>query len=59
MDVRYHDIRQEVDRGAIKVVKIPTEHQAADGLTKPLDRTKHANFKALFGIVDCQRLIRP
>lgn len=59
MDVRYHYIRQEVDRGAIKVVKIPTEHQAADGLTKPLDRTKHANFKALFGLVDCQGLIRP
>ena len=39
MDVRFHYIRQEVNRGAITVVKIPTEHQAADGLTKPLDRS--------------------
>jgi hypothetical protein len=35
------------------VFKIPTEHQAADGLTKPLDRLKHTAFKQLFSIVDC------
>jgi len=41
MDVKYHYIRQEVDRGAIVVVKIPTDKQAADGLTKPLKKIKH------------------
>jgi hypothetical protein len=53
MDVKYHFIRQEVDRGAITVVKIPTDKQAADGLTKSLDRIKHEQFKQLFGIVNC------
>jgi hypothetical protein len=57
MDVRFHYIRQEVNRGAITVVKIPTEHQAADGLTKPLDRLKYATFKQLFGIIDCSSII--
>jgi hypothetical protein len=45
MDVRYHHIRQEVERGAITVMKIPTDHQAADGLTKSLDRIKHQRLK--------------
>jgi transposase InsO family protein len=57
MDVKYHFIRQEVDRGAIAVVKIPTDKQAADGLTKSLDRIKHEQFKQLFGIVDCSEAI--
>jgi hypothetical protein len=54
IDVRYHFIRQEVERGVIAVVKIGTDLQAADGLTKPLDKIKHERFKALFGIVDCK-----
>jgi hypothetical protein len=41
IDVKYHFIRQEVNRGAIAVVKIPTDKQAADRLTKSLDRIKH------------------
>jgi hypothetical protein len=57
MDVKYHSIRQEVDRGAITVVKIPTDKQAADGLTKSLDRIKHEQFKQLFGIVDCSEAV--
>ena len=57
MDVRFHYIRQEVNRGTIMVFKIPTEYQAADGLTKPLNRLKHTAFKQLFGIVDCNSII--
>jgi hypothetical protein len=57
MDVKYHFIRQEVNRGAIVVVKIPTDKQAADGLTKSLDRIKHEQFKHLFGTVDCSEAI--
>jgi hypothetical protein len=57
MDVKYHFIRQEVNRGAIVVVKIPTDKQATDGLTKSLDRIKHEQFKHLFGTVDCSEAI--
>ena len=57
IDVRYHFIRQEVERGIIAVVKIGTDLQAADGLTKPLDKIKHERFKVLFGIVDCKEAL--
>jgi hypothetical protein len=57
MDVKYHFIRQEVKRGAIVVVKISTDKQAADRLTKSLDRIKHEQFKHLFGTVDCSEAI--
>jgi hypothetical protein len=57
IDVRFHYIRQEVNRSAIMVFKIPTEHQATDSLIKPLDRLKHTAFKQLFGIVDCNNII--
>jgi hypothetical protein len=57
MDVKYHFIRQEVERGAIVVVKIPTDKQAADGLTKSLEKVKHQRFKDLFGIIDCSEAI--
>jgi hypothetical protein len=57
MDVRFYYIRQEVNRGAIMVFKIPTEHQAANSLTKPLHRLKHTTFKQLFGIIDCNNVI--
>jgi hypothetical protein len=57
MDVRFHYIRQEVNRGAIVVFKISTEHQAANGLTKLLDRLKHTAFEQLFGLVDCSHVI--
>jgi hypothetical protein len=57
MDVRFHYIRQEVNHSAIVVFKIPTEHQAANSLTKPLNRLKHTAFKQLFGIVDCNNVI--
>ena len=57
MDVKYHFVREEVERGAIAVVKIPTDKQAADGLTKPLAKIKHQRFKDLFGVVDCSDAI--
>jgi hypothetical protein len=57
MDVRYHCIRQEVDRDAIVVAKVSTEYQAANGLTKSLDRAKHENFTYGSGIVDCHQVI--
>jgi hypothetical protein len=57
MDVKYYFIRQEVNRGAITVVKIPTDKQAADGLTKSLDRIKYEQFKHLFSTVNYSEAI--
>jgi hypothetical protein len=40
IDVRYHYIRQEAEKGALKVVKVNTCEQVADGLMR--------RFAALF-----------
>lgn len=53
IDLRWHYIRQEVDNGHIHVQKIHTNDQAADGLTKPLDKVKFPLFKEQIGVVDC------
>ena len=37
---------------------ISIKDQAADGLTKALDRTKFKRFRDLIGVVDCTEVIR-
>jgi hypothetical protein len=44
IDVRYHYIRQEVQRGRIELKYLPTEEMPADGLTKPLSRAPFEAF---------------
>lgn len=57
IDLRWHYIRQEVDNGHVTVHKVHTSDQAADGLTKPLDRIKFGQFKRKIGVVDCNGLL--
>ena len=57
IDTRYHYIREQVEGGAIKVHKVHTDQQAADGLTKALDKLKHQRFKDQVGIIDCTELL--
>ena len=40
IDVRLHFIRDEVENGRVKFVKIDTAHNPADMLTKPLSKEK-------------------
>jgi hypothetical protein len=57
IDLRWHYIRQEVNNGHITVHKVHTNNQAADGLTKPLNRIKFIQFKRQIGVVDCSKLL--
>ena len=43
IDVRRHFIRDEIQQGSIDVVKVPTEENASDMLTKalPVSKFKH------------------
>jgi hypothetical protein len=50
IDVKYHHIRSEVAKGVCKFVKIHTDEQAADGLTKPLGPIKFERFTKLLGL---------
>jgi len=50
MDVRYHNVRGQVSAGVVKLVYISTEEQAADCLTKSLERVKVVKFRqTIFG----------
>ena len=48
--VRRHLIREHVSEGTIALVHVPTELQAADGLTKGLSREKHTASTRLLGL---------
>jgi hypothetical protein len=50
IDIRYKWIIEQVQRGRLKVSHIKGIEMAADGLTKPLMREKHARFVRLLGM---------
>jgi hypothetical protein len=50
IDIKYHFIRNECNRGKIDVVYLPSEDMIADILTKPASKYKLDQFKDfLFG----------
>jgi hypothetical protein len=48
--VRYHFMRDNVDKGKIALIHVPTHDQLADIFTKPLDQ---ATFTCLRGSLVC------
>jgi hypothetical protein len=51
IEIRYHYIRDMVQRGALKFQYISTDEQVVDVLTKPLSRVKFEYFRDKLGIV--------
>jgi hypothetical protein len=51
IDIRYHSIRDYVQRGIVKLEFVPTDEQVADILTKALPRGKHVHFRDKLGVV--------
>ena len=51
IEIRYHFIRDCVQRGVVKLEYISTEEQVADILTKSLPRGKHVFFRDKMGVV--------
>eukprot|EP00253_Pinus_taeda_P008797 PITA_08797 len=49
--IRYHSIRDYVQKGAVKLEYISTDEQVADILTKALPRGKHVYFRDKMGVV--------
>ena len=52
IEIKYHFIRDVVQRGAVKLQYIRTDEQVADILTKPLSRLKFVYFRDKLGIVE-------
>lgn len=52
IDVRYHFIRECVEKGLIVIRHVSTEQQRADVLTKPMPVVKFERMRALLGVQD-------
>ena len=50
IDIRHHFIKDALSRGIVTLEYVSTEDQIADGLTKPLQRTKFEISRELMGI---------
>ncbi|WVZ71298.1 hypothetical protein U9M48_019898 [Paspalum notatum var. saurae] len=51
IDVRYHFLRDNYEKGMIDIVKVASENQVADILTKPLDLETFARLRGELGVV--------
>jgi hypothetical protein len=51
IEIKYHYIREMVQKGAVKLQYVPTDEQVADVLTKPLSRVKFEYFRDKLGVV--------
>lgn len=52
IDARMHFIREEISTGIVDVIKIASEINPADMLTKPLPTVKFINSLNLIGVVN-------
>jgi len=53
--IKYHYIRDMVEKGAVKLQYVATEEQTADIFTKPLARSKFEHFRGKLGVVPRKR----
>ncbi|WVZ70948.1 LOW QUALITY PROTEIN: hypothetical protein U9M48_019577 [Paspalum notatum var. saurae] len=51
IDVRYHFLRDNYEKGMIDIVKVASENQVADILTKPLELETFARLRGELGVV--------
>ena len=52
IDMKYHYIRDIVQKGVVKLQYISTDKQVVDIFTKPLARVKFAYFRERLGVVE-------
>lgn len=56
IDIRYHLIRECVEKGEIIVKHISSEHERADSLTKALAAAKFETMRKLLGVQDLKQV---
>ena len=54
IEIKYHYIRDMVQRGVVKLQYVATEEQIADVLTKPLVRVKFEYFREKLGVLQIE-----
>ena len=53
IEIRYHFIRDLVERKNVTLEYVPTERQNADIFTRPLDRSKFEAFHQVISVITC------
>ena len=53
IEIRYHIIRDLVERKIMALEYISTERQNVDIFTKPLDRSKFETLRQVIGVILC------
>ena len=53
IEIRYHFIRDLVERKVVDLEYIPTKRQNANIFTKPLDRSMFESFRQVIGVITC------
>ena len=53
IEIRYHFIRDLVERKIVCLEYIPTERQNADIFTKPLNKSKFETLRQVIGVILC------
>lgn len=51
IDIKYHFIRNHVQKDNVKLEFIPTDNQVANIFTKPLDKSKFVYFRGELGML--------
>ena len=54
IEIKYHYVRDMVQRGAVKLQYVAKEEQIADVLTKPLARLKFEYFRERLGVLQIE-----
>ena len=54
IEIKYHYIRDMVQRGAVKLQYVVVEEQIADVLMKPLARVKFEYFREKLGVLQIE-----
>ena len=53
IEIRYHFIRDLVERKIMCLKYVPTERQNANIFTKPLDKSKFETLRQVIGVILC------
>ena len=54
IEIKYHYIKDMVQRGAVKLHYVVTDEQIADVLTKPLGQVKFECFREKLGVLQIE-----
>ena len=54
IDIQYHFVREQVEKGEIELVYCPTEEMVADQMTKALAKERHWKLCSLMGLEDIE-----